>query len=135
MKIITNMLLIAAALIPASAACQVCVSQLAVPKYAPLAWAAQWTGLVDLTVTIGAQGQVVSVDGRGSIPYLVDQSKKNVKEWVFCAPKNDGSTHVQLRYDYRLEGTRVYRPPTAKVVLDLGDATVLIKMPPPQPQP
>lgn len=130
-----NMLLIAAALVPVSAVGQVCVKQINVPEYPALAWSAQWKGVVDLTVTIGAQGQVVSVNGTGSFPYLVEQSKKNVKEWLFCAPKNGSSRRVQLRYDYRLEGARVYRPPTAKVVLDLGDATVLIKLPPPEPQP
>ncbi|MGB6131717.1 MAG: energy transducer TonB [Acidobacteriaceae bacterium] len=130
-----NVLFIAATLVPASAVGQVCVKQINVPEYPPLAWSAQWKGVVHLTLTIGAQGQVVSVDARGPFPYLVEQSKKNVKEWLFCAPKTDGSTHVQLRYDYRLEGARVYRPQTAKVVLDLGDATVLIKLPPPEPQP
>jgi TonB family protein len=129
------MFFMASALIPASAVGQVCVKQLNVPEYPALAWAAQWTGVVDLTVTIGAQGQVISVDGSGSFPYLVEQSKKNVKEWVFCAPQNDESKRVRLRYDYRLEGARVYPPPTAKVALDLGDATVLIRLPPPKPQP
>jgi TonB family protein len=130
-----NMLLIAAAIIPASAVGQVCVKQINVPEYPALAWTAQWTGVVDLTITIGAQGQVVSVDASGSFPYLVEQSKKNVKEWVFCAPKKNESTRVRLRYDYRLEGARVYPSPTAKVVLDLGDATILIRLPPPKPQP
>jgi hypothetical protein len=130
-----NMLLIAAALIPASAACQVCINQLAVPKYAPLAWAAQLTGSVDLTVTVGAQGQVISVEGRGSSPILVQRAKENVKGWVFCEPKSGGTSHVQLRYDYMLEGARVYHPPAAKVVLDLGEGTVEITMPPAEPQP
>jgi outer membrane biosynthesis protein TonB len=96
------MLLVAAALIPASAVGQVCVKQINVPEYPALAWSAQWKGVIDLTMTIGAQGQVVGVDGNGSFPYLVEQSKKNVKEWIFCAPKNIEATHVRLRYDYRM---------------------------------
>jgi TonB family protein len=106
-----------------------------VPKYPALAWAAQWTGTVDLTMTIGRQGQVVRVEGGGPFPYLVEQAKANVKEWVFCAPENNEGAHVRLRYDYRLEGARVYPPPTAKVMIDLGAATVLIGLPPPEPQP
>ncbi len=135
MNRITNTIFIMAALIPASAAGQVCVRQLNVPRYPPLAWAAQWTGIIDLTITIGTQGQVVSVEGSGSFPYLIEQAKANVKEWVFCAPEDIGSTHVRLRYDYRLEGARVYRPPTPKVVIDLGEATVVISSHPGEPQP
>jgi TonB family protein len=132
---LASLILIVATLIPGSAAGQICVEQMRVPKYPALAWAAQWTGVVDLTVTIGARGQVVRVEGSGSFPYLVEQAKANVKEWVFCAPENNEGTHVRLRYDYRLEGARVYPPPTAKVSVDLGDATVLIRLPPPEPQP
>jgi TonB family protein len=135
MKKSTHVILVFAALIPKYAVGQVCAKQLSVPDYPALALAAQWTGVVDLTVTIGARGQVVSVDGSGSFPYLIEQSKKNVKEWLFCAPKNNGSAHVRLRYDYRLEGSRVDPPPTAKVVLDLGEGTVVITLPPGEPQP
>jgi outer membrane biosynthesis protein TonB len=130
-----NMLLIAAALIPASAASQVCVNQLVVPKCPPIARPAQLTGVVDLTVKIGAQGQVISVEGRGSSPILVQQAKENVKDWVFCEPKKNGNAHVHLGYDYRLEGVPVYVWPPAKVVIDLGSATVLITSPPGEPQP
>ena len=130
-----NTLLIAAALIPASAVGQVCVRQINVPEYPALAWSAQWKGVVDLTMTIGAQGQVISVEGSGSSPILVERAKENVKVWVFCAPKNIEGTHVRLRYDYRLEGARVSRRPTARVVINLDDATVLLKLPPPKPQP
>ena len=129
------MLLGTATLIPASAVGQVCAKQISVPEYPALAWAAKWAGVVDLTVMIGAQGRVVSVDGRGSCPYLVEQSKKNVKQWLFCAPKDEGSKHLRLRFDYRLEGAPEYPSPPAKVVLDLGNATVLIRLPPPRPQP
>jgi TonB family protein len=132
---LANIVLIITALIPASAAGQVCVEQIRVPKYPALAWAAQWTGAVELTVTIGRQGQVVRVEGIGPFPYLVEQAKANVKEWVFCTPENQEGAHVRLRYDYRLEGARVYRPPTAKVTIDLGDAMILIGLPPPAPQP
>lgn len=127
--------LFVAALIPASAASQVCVNRLVVPKYPPLAWAAQLKGVVDLTATISAQGQVISVKGSGAHPILVQQAKGNVKEWVFCEPTKNGNAHVHLRYDYRLEGARVYHPPTAKVVIDLGEGTVEITMPPGEPQP
>lgn len=127
--------LIVATCIPSSALGQLCVNQLNVPKYPPLAWSAQLRGDVDLTVTIGAEGGVVRVEGRGSVPYLVEHAKSNVKEWEFCSPKGDGSTHVQLRYEYRLEGARVYAPPTAKVVIDLAESRVVITSPPALPQP
>jgi len=130
MNAFASMLLLAAALIPASASSQVCVKRLEVPKYSNLARAAQWTGVVDLTVTIGAQGQVVSVDGSGSYPYLIEQAKTNVKEWIFCAPENDGITRVRLRYDYRLQGAPVYPLPTPRVTIDLGEGTILITSPP-----
>ncbi len=135
MNRIANMILIVAALIPASAACQVCVNNLIVPKYSPIGWAAQLTGVVDLTVTIDAHGQVISVEGSGSSPILVQHAKENVKSWVFCEPKKDGNAHVHLRYDYRLEGAPVYDRPTAKVVIDLGEGAIEITMPPPEREP
>lgn len=127
---VVHTILIIAALVPAYAASQVCVNQLAVPKYSNLARAAQWKGVVDLKITLGAQGQVVRVDGSGLFPYLVEEAKKNVKQWVFCAPKNNSSMHVRLRFDYHLAGTPVYPLPTANVVIDLGKGTVLITSPP-----
>lgn len=130
-----NMVPFLVALIPACATGQVCVRQLSVPDYPPLAWAAQLTGAVNLTVTIGGQGQVVRVEGTGSVPVLIEQAKANVKGWKFCDPKKNQGAQVQLRYIYQLKGTRVYPPPTAKVVVDLGEATVLITLPPPEPQP
>jgi hypothetical protein len=133
-KRITNMVLIAVALIPASAVGQVCTKQISVPDYPPIAVAAQWKGTVDLAITVGPQGQVLEVEGKGLLPILIDQAKANVKNWVFCAPKNNRSAHVQLRYDYRLEGAPVYDLPTAKIVIDLGAGTVAITSPPMQPQ-
>ena len=53
------LVLMAAVCFPISAVSQLCVGQLKVPKYPPLAWAAQLQGSVDLTATIGAQGHVV----------------------------------------------------------------------------
>lgn len=135
MNRITNMLLIVTTFIPVSAVGQVCAKQAIVPEYPPIARAAQWTGSVDLTITVGASGQVVRVEGRGSHPILVDYAKENVKGWLFCDPKKNGSAHVRLRYDYRLEGAPVYHWPTPKVMIDLGEAKVVITSPPGEPQP
>jgi outer membrane biosynthesis protein TonB len=135
MKTITNMILIAVALIPASAAGQVCAKQISIPEYPPIAWAAQWAGTADLTITVGPEGQVIEVEGKGPRPILINHAKTNVKSWVFCAPENKRSARVQLRYDYRLGGAPVYPKPTAKVVIDLGAATIVITSPPGVPQP
>lgn len=130
MKRIANMVLIAVALIPASAVGQVCTKQISVPEYPPIAVAAQWKGTVDLAITVGPQGQVLEAEGKGLLPILIDQAKANVKSWVFCAPKNKRSAHVQLRYDYRVEGAPVYPLPTPKVVIDLGAGKIMITSPP-----
>lgn len=135
MNRITNLILIVTVLIPAPAVGQVCVRHLQVPEYPPIVRAAQWKGVADLTITVGARGQVVNVEGKGSLPILVDQAKENVKGWVFCEPKKNGNAHVQLRYDYRLEGTPVYPWPPASVVIDLGKGTIVITSPPGEPQP
>ena len=129
-----DMILIIAGLVPASAASQVCANQITVPKYSNLARAAQWTGVVELTITVGAQGEVLSLDGNGAFPHLIDEAKKTVKQWVFCAADNNGSSHVRLRFDYRLEGAPVYPLPLANVVIDLGKGTILITSPPMKPQ-
>jgi hypothetical protein len=100
-----------------------------------LAWSAQWTGVVNLDITIGAHGQVVAVEGNGPFPYLVQQAKENAKEWLFCVPKNKQKARLQFQYVYRLKGARVYPEPTAKVMIDLGTATAVIESAPPEPQP
>jgi outer membrane biosynthesis protein TonB len=133
-KRIKIMVFIAAALIPASAVGQVCTKQISVPDYPPIAVAAQWKGTVDLAITVGPQGQVLEVEGKGLLPVLLDHAKANVKNWVFCAPNNKRSAHVQLRYDYRLLGAPVYPLPTPRVVIDLGAGTITITSPPMEPQ-
>lgn len=135
MNRIANMILTMMVLIPVSAVGQVCVRHLQVPEYPPIARAAQWKGVVDLTITVGARGQVVNVEGKGSLPILVDHAKENVIGWIFCEPKKNGNAQVHLRYDYRLEGAPVYTWPPAKVVIDLGEATIVITSPPGEPQP
>ena len=128
-------ILVAAICLPVSAVSQLCVDQLKVPKYPALAWAAQLQGTVDLNVTIGEQGHVAHVEGSGPVPILVEQAKSNVKEWEFCSPRYKEGTHARLRFAYRLEGARVYRPPTAKVVINLEEAIVAITSPPAEPEP
>jgi outer membrane biosynthesis protein TonB len=135
MKAILNVLVISAILVPICALGQACAKQVKVPEYPPVARAAHWQGIVDLTVEIGDQGKVIKVDGTGSYPILVDHAKENVKEWIFCAAKLSGSKQVKLRFEYWLEGTPVYPQPPAKVMVDLADATVLIRTPPGIPMP
>lgn len=130
-----NLILMLTALIPASAASQVCVKQISVPDYPTIAVAAQWQGIVDLRITVGPEGKVVSVDGGGAHPALVDHTKDNIQEWIFCDPKKNGSAHVRLKYDYRIEGAPVYPVPPAKVVIDLGTGTIVITSAPMEPQP
>ncbi|MFP5235601.1 MAG: energy transducer TonB [Acidobacteriota bacterium] len=122
-------------LVSECAKAQVCVSHLNVPKYPAVAWAAQQSGVVDLKLKIGRAGQVLSVEGKGVSPQLVEMAKANVRSWVFCAPDHGGNSTVHLRYDYRLKGARVYARPNPKIVIDLGEGTVVITLPPPEPQP
>lgn len=126
MNRLTNTILIMAAFTPSYAAGQVCAKQISVPEYPPIAVAAQLTGAEDLTITVGAQGTVVRVEGSGSPPILVDIAKENVKEWIFCDPNKNPSAHVRLRFDYRIKGARTYPVPPAKVVIDLGTGTIVI---------
>jgi len=130
MNRIASMIFLAMTLIPASAVGQVCAKQIEVPKYQPVAVAAQSTGSVDLKITVGALGQVARVEASGSSAMLVEMTKENVKDWTFCIPKKNESENVRLRYEYRLEGARVYPLPNAKVVIDLGAGTVVITSPP-----
>jgi TonB family protein len=130
-----SLFFIMAAIAPAFASGQVCAERIDVPKYSPIAVAAQWTGVVDLTVAVGARGEVVSVEGSAKYPMLTEMAKENVKNWVFCAPAKGTSAHIRLRYDYRLEGAPVYPLPHATVVIDLGTGTIALTSPPMDPQP
>jgi TonB family protein len=124
-------ILIMAVLVSQVAAAQVCARQVDVPKYSPIALAAVVSGVVDLSITVGAQGKVTSVEGTG-LPMLVEAAKENVKRWVFCEPEKNQITHFQLRYDYRIKGARIYRVPPAKVIIDLEAGTVVITSRPPE---
>jgi hypothetical protein len=130
-----NLIFVFTSLSPTYAVGQVCVRHLEVPEYPSVARAAQWKGVADLTITVGSRGQVVHVEGKGSLPFLIDQAKENVKSWIFCDRQDNGSRHVYLRYDYRLEGAPVYPSPQAKVVIDFGAANVVITSPRVEPQP
>ena len=130
-----NLIVLASALIPATASGQVCARRINVPDYPAMAWSAQWTGVVNLEITVGAQGQVVAAEANGSFPLLVRQAKENLKGWLFCVPKNKRKERLRFQYVYRLKGAQVYPKPTAKVAIDLGTATAVIESAPPQPQP
>ena len=136
MSIFAKVILIMAALSPMSAASQVCVEHISFPKYPPIAQAAQVSGIVDLTIALGPKGEVLNVVAKGQ-PMLVEPTKENIKEWLFCAP-NGNEASLRLRYEYWLEGTPVYeyrRRLTPKILIDLGEATVRITAPPPLAEP
>ena len=136
MSIFAKVILIMAALSPMSAASQVCVEHISVPKFPPIARAAQVSGIVDLTIALGPKGEVLNVVAKGQ-PMLVEPTKENIKEWLFCAP-NGNEASLRLRYEYWLEGTPVYeyrRRLTPKILIDLGEATVRITAPPPLTEP
>ena len=136
MSIFAKVILIMAALAPMSAASQVCVEHISVPKFPPIARAAQVSGIVDLTIALGPKGEVLNVVAKGQ-PMLVEPTKENIKEWLFCAP-NGNEASLRLRYEYWLEGTPVYeyrRRLTPKILIDLGEATVRITAPPPLAEP
>jgi len=131
----TGPILVVAALVPRFAVGQVCVKQISVPKYVPIALAARVTGDVSLKISIGAQGEVASVVGSGPSRMLVEGAKENVRGWIFCAPMKKRSSRVRLRYIYRLEGIPVYRITVPKVVIDLGAGTITITSAPPKIEP
>jgi len=135
MKTITNMMFIAIALISQSTAAQVCAKRVIVPEYPPIAWAARWTGTADLIITVGPEGKVVDVVGKGARSVLIDHAQENVRTWTFCSPEDKGSGRVHLRFQYRLLGAPVYPRPTAKVLIDLGAGVIVITSRPGEPQP
>ena len=114
---------------------QVCAKHIEVPEYPVVARAGDWKGVVNLTVQIGAKGQVVKVDAMGAPPILIDHAKENVKQWLFCSPQSGNTDAIKLRFDYRIEGTPTYPSPHAKVVIDLAEGTVVIRTALPEMQP
>jgi len=97
--------------------------------------AARVSGTVDLKITVGSRGQVAGVDASGSSPMLVETAKENMRDWIFCEPKKNRSAHVQLRFEYRLEGVPAYPVPHAMVIIDLGTGTVVITSHPAEVEP
>ena len=104
-----------------------------VPLYPPIAWAANWTGAVEIQVTV-ERGSVVSADVKSVVLgptrdrltdegkqkrglYLSDPALANVKLWQF---QDEDSGTFTVTYVYRIEGD-----PTP----ESGNPTVELKLP------
>lgn len=96
----------------------ICVKHLEVPDYPRIALSARIQGTVTLSLTIAADGRVVSASGSGH-PLLKSAAEANVRKWVFSGSKNASSVRqLTITYDYIItEGTE--DNPRPEVVFDL----------------
>jgi hypothetical protein len=86
------------------------------PVYDQLARQAWIKGDVKLNVTVGTDGNVISVTGITGNPLLLEKSQQNVRKWIF----NKGSQRTfELTYEYRLEEPKIYQDPPTRVSFDL----------------
>jgi hypothetical protein len=105
-----------------------------VPLYPPIAWAAHFTGTVEIQVTlergavVDAQVKSVVLDPSGRVVlneegkkrvglYLSNPSVANVKTWQF--ESEEDRTTFLVTYVYKIEGEETPLPENPKVELDL----------------
>jgi len=105
-----------------------------VPLYPPLAWAAKWTGTVEIqvvvesgavvnaevtSVVLGPTKEVLTEEGKKKVGlYLSNPALANVKTWQF---EQQDRTTFPVRYVYRIEGepTHIAENPTVELDLPL----------------
>ena len=110
-----------------------CVRDLVIPDYAPLAWMAQLQGKVVLDVQILANGHVADVRTSGGHRLLQAEAKKNIFKWTFgnFPAASRFPIHHRIVYVYRLEGKpRSENRPT--FVFHLPDYVEITTNPPTQ---
>lgn len=96
-----------------------CAKHIVVPAYPRIAAVARIQGDVTLIVTIGGDGKVLHAEGSGAHRLLCDSSEKNVRLWVFDAPRQ--APHVfKIDYEYKLIEPPYVSSPT-DVTFDLPD--------------
>jgi len=85
---------------------QLCVRDLVIPDYAPLAWMAKVQGKVVLDIQILANGHVGDVKASGGHHLLQTEAVKNIRKWTFgnFPAGSKFPVHHQVVYVYKLEG-------------------------------
>ena len=110
---------------------RLCVQDIVVPGYPRLARIAQLEGSVSLELRIGEDGTVLSAEGSGAHPLLVQEAEKNIREWTFAMFPQSTEFPISHRivFTYRLQGKPEYREPIPRVVLHLPDRVEIISRP------
>jgi len=101
------------------------------PEYPPIAVTAQIAGDVTVTVKIGSEGKVQSVDVISGPSILRQPTVENVKNWMFERGRPE---YFKTVFSYRFSGQKIYPVPAPHVELDLPHH-VTITSRPMEPQP
>jgi TonB family protein len=108
-----------------------CPQHIETPDYPPIARTAHVTGKVTLTVTIGANGNVIAVEPSSDSAVqansqLQKHAAENMQHWTFATPPYAPFTQTMV-YDYEFdsslppEGGKKSMPAITRVNLDLPD--------------
>lgn len=110
-----------------------CVKDLAVPYYAPLARMARAQGKVVLDIQVLADGHVGDVKASGAVPLLQEEAEKNIRKWTFgnFPPGSKFPIRHRIVYVYRLEGKPTFAS-ECTYVLHLPDYVEIVTQPPAQ---
>ncbi len=108
------------------AAAQICVRHIVVPEYPYLARLAYVTGSVHMTIQVRPDGTVATATAtekdNTAFKFLVDESEKNVRQWLFCSSDPSSEAHtLTITYNYKLEEPATYYPHVV-VVMDLPES-------------
>lgn len=110
-----------------------CVRDLAVPYYAPLARMARLQGKVVLDIQVLADGHVGDVKASGAEPLLQQEAEKNIRKWTFGNLPQGSKFPIYHRivYVYRLEGKPTFANEYT-YVFHLPDYVEIVTQPPAQ---
>jgi TonB family protein len=111
-----------------------CPKHIETPAFPPIARAAHVTGIVVLSVTIGADGSVseaeVTNSGK-SAAFLKSYAIENIRHWTFTKPTS-APYIATIAYDYEFDpalppsGGPSSLPTIEKVIFDLPDRVTLL---------
>lgn len=99
---------------------QICVRNLVVPGYPPVARMAQLEGSVTVEIEINADGKVTSAKAAGAHPILQRAAEANIRLWTFASrtESTDSTQRHTVVYVYRLTQEHMQ---CAQAVLHLPD--------------
>ncbi len=109
---------------------QFTIKRLVEPDYPVEARAENIQGTVEVALSVGVDGRVLSATGSGANPILVRSAEQNARQWVFRPPRTATFPLFHtVTYVYRLEGQPAFVMLPTTVKANLPDRLEIVGRP------